>query len=156
VLRGAATDPRMDEEMIHVVDHARLVETLAPWFEQRLIDRKSQTLAASIPIDTGADRWRLEVEDGAVSLTRRVDDEAGVEIPPWALTQLFVGYRAADEVDPTLPDEVVRVLDLLFPKVWPYSSPDPDHWEAVEPPAPYTEAALARVLETRLPWLEED
>jgi len=156
VLRGAATDPRVDEEMIHVVDHARLVETLAPWFEQRLLDRKAQQLTASIPIDTGADRWRLDVEDGAVSLTRRIDDEPGVEIQPWALTQLFVGYRAADEIDPALPDEVLRILDLLFPKVWPYSSPDPDHWDDVEPPAPYAGAALERVLETRLPWLDDE
>ncbi|MHC4848722.1 MAG: hypothetical protein ACYTEG_09740 [Planctomycetota bacterium] len=155
VLRGAATDPRVDEEMLHVVDHARLLETLAPWFEERLIERKAQHLAASIPIDTGPDRWTLRVDAGAVSLTRRADDEPGVEIPHWALTQLIVGYRAADEIQPPLPDEVIRVLDLLFPKVWPYSSPDPDHWEAVDPPAPYSGTALDRVLETRLPWLDD-
>ncbi|MEM8883640.1 MAG: hypothetical protein AAGD14_06220 [Planctomycetota bacterium] len=154
VLRGAATDPRVDEEMIHVVDHPRLVEALAPWFEQRLMERKARELSASIPIDTGADRWTLRVDNGEVSLSRRADDIPGVPIPHWALTQLIVGYRAADEIDPALPDEILRILELLFPKTWPYSSPDPDHWEVVEPPAPYEGRALERVLDTRLPWLD--
>jgi len=154
VLRGAATDPRVDEEMIHVVDHARLIEALQPWFEQRLIDRKATELSASIAIDTDPDRWTLRVEAGDVTLSRRANEEPGIEIPHWALTQLIVGYRAASEIDPPLSDEVIRVLDLLFPKTWPYSSPDPDHWELVDPPAPYSEQALSRVLETRLPWIE--
>ncbi len=154
VLRGAATDPRVDEEMIHVVDHPRLIEALEPWFHRRLIDRKAMEFAASIAIDTDADRWTLRVESGHVTLTRRADDEAGNAVPHWALTQLIIGYRSAAEIEPQLPDEVIRVLDLLFPKTWPYSSPDPDHWELVDPPAPYTEEALSKVLETRLPWLD--
>jgi hypothetical protein len=154
VMRGAATDPRVDEEMIHVIDHPRLVESLAPWFEKQLDRRKATELAAAIPIDTGPDRWVLRVDNGVVTLTRRADDEPGVPIPHWALTQLFVGYRSAEEIDPAPPEEVRRILDLLFPKTWPYSSPDPDHWESVEPPAPYSKQALDRVLEARLPWLD--
>ncbi|MHC4952927.1 MAG: hypothetical protein ACYTGZ_03490 [Planctomycetota bacterium] len=154
VLRGAATDPRVDEEMIHVVDHQRLIEALQPWFETRLIDRKATEYSASIPIDTDPDRWTLRVDGGRVSLARRANEDPGVVIPHWALTQLIVGYRAASEIEPQLPEEVVRVLDLLFPKTWPYSSPDPDHWELVDPPAPYSPEARARVLDTHLPWLD--
>jgi len=154
VLRGAATDPRVDEEMIHVVDHARLIDALQPWFEQRLLDRKATEFHASIAIDTDPDRWTLRVDEGRVTLSRRASEEPGVPIAHWALTQLIVGYRAASEIDPPLPDQVVSVLDLLFPKTWPYSSPDPDHWEMVEPPAPYSEQAMARVCSARLPWID--
>ena len=56
------------------------------------------------------------------------------------------------ELDVTIADEQAQLLDMLLPKTWPFSMSDPDLWEDVEPPVPYSSEAAAVVAETRLPW----
>ena len=152
VLKGAATDPFLDEEMLFMVDPPRLAAALRPWFERRLAG-EGRSIEASVPIVTEGGAWLLRVAEGTVALTPldRVPAKA-LEIPRWKLTQLMAGYRAVRELDAALDAEEEEILNLLFPKTWPYSLPDPDHFDDVPPRRPWTDPATAAVRETRLPW----
>jgi len=149
ILRGAATDPRVDEEMIHLVDPPRLVAALRPALEPAI--GKDET--ATIPFLTNSGCWALRIADGAIAfppLDRR--PEGVIQLPHWKLTQLLTGYRGVDELDVGLNAAQAELLTRLFPKTWPQSLSDPDHWEPVVPPRPYCDAAAAIVGDVRLPW----
>jgi len=152
VMRGAATDPRLNEELIYIADPVRFTAALSPYFDQRL-RRRGLELAARIGIQTDRGQWSLNVDGGKATM-EGVDapEKGGLELPHWVLTQLLVGYRSVDELDVDIDDERRSVLRLLFPKTWPFSMPDADHWTTRIPPAPYCKEALPIVEETRLPW----
>jgi len=153
VVRGAAHDPFLDEEMLHVVDPVFLVEELAPFFRARLAESKGEAMEATVPLVTTAGAWLIRIAGGEVKCLEQAaprDDDA--RLPHWQLVQLLAGYRAADEIDPPLPLPHLEALRCILPKSWPFSVPDPDLWEAVEPPEPYSPAAAAVVKRTDLPW----
>jgi len=151
VVKGAGTNPFLDEEMIHLVDPARFVASLQPFFAERLAGSPHRT--ASLPIATGSGCWVLRLHGGKVAFAPAATKPEGtLELPHWKLTQMLAGYRGADELDVELAPEQEDLLHLLFPKTWPWSVPDPDHFDAVQPPRPYSEAAAAVVAQTRLPW----
>jgi len=155
-LKGCASDPALNEEMIHLVDPPRLVEELAPYFERRLARLAGihgKETKAAIPISTGAGAWVLQVESEQVRLEPiEVSPEICLQIPHWAFTQLLAGYRGVDELDIETPAQQADLLTALLPKTWPLSVPDPDVWKKLEPPAPYTRKAAKVVAATRLPW----
>ena len=153
VLRGASGDPFLDEEMVHIVDLPRFVRALAPWFTQRLAH--AGDVAGIVSIDTDRGPWELGVRHGKVALRARTR-EAGdaIRIPHWAFVQLLVGYRGVDELETEVAPRHAEILELLLPKTRPYSMPDPDHWESVKPPAPYSKRAEAVVKRVSLPWVE--
>jgi hypothetical protein len=152
-MKGAATDPFVDEEMLHVVDPVGLVAELAPYFERRLARTGAQETEATIPVATSAGTWQFRVESGAVSLETIESRPRGcLDIPHWAFTQLLAGYRGVSELDAPMPAEHAALLETILPKTWPLSLPDPDVWEDLQPPIPYTDEAALVVGETRLPW----
>ena len=154
VMRGAATDPRLNEEMIHIADPVRFGTALAPYFKRRL-KRRGLDLSVSIPIHTDHGHWSLNVREGEATIDGHDGPgEGGLEIPHWALTQLLVGYKSVDELDADIDEEQRSVLRLLFPKTWPFSMPDPDHWATRIPPYPYSKEALTFIEHLRLPWAD--
>jgi len=152
VLKGAATDPFLDEEMLFMVDPPRLVAALRPWFERRLAGQ-GREITASVPLVTEGGAWVLRVAEGTVALAP-VDPvpEGALEIPRWMLTQLLAGYRAVRELDRDLTPEQEDVLSLLFTKTWPYSLPDADHFDDIPPRRPWSDVAAEAVRKTVLPW----
>jgi len=151
VVRAAASDPLLDEEMICVVDTMRLIGALGPHFDRLGLD----DVDWSLPIVTDRGAWTLRARDGAVyALTLDEPADDAIEMPYWVLTQLLVGYRGADEIDASMTRDQREQLDRLFPREWPYSMSDADHWEDPRPPVPYTEAGLAAVEKVRLPWAQ--
>jgi hypothetical protein len=152
VVRGASHDAFRDEEMLHLVDPQRLVAELAPHFRRRLAG-PARGLEATVPLVTTAGAWTLRIGGGQVTCVEMAArPKEGVPIPHWQLTQLLAGYRAAGELDPALPGGHVEALKAVLPKGWPFSAPDPDHWEDVRPPVPYSAEAASVVRETVLPW----
>jgi len=155
-LKGCASDPAKNEEMIHLVDPPRLVEELAPYFERRLArlaGLQGSVPAAAIPISTGAGAWVFHVDRGKVRLEPiEASPEVCLPIPNWAFTQLLTGYRGVDELDIDIPAQQASLLAALLPKTWPLSVPDPDVWDKREAPTPYTRKAAKVVAATRLPW----
>ncbi|MCK6461077.1 MAG: hypothetical protein L6Q95_14440 [Planctomycetes bacterium] len=151
VVKGISHDPVHDEEMLHLVDPQRLVAELGPHFRKRLAG-PARGLEATVRLATTAGTWALRIGAGQVVCVETPRPEGAPLIPHWQLTQLLAGYRAVGEIDPPLPDGDVEALKAVLPKSWPYSSPDPDHWEAVKPPEPYSPAAEAVVKKTVLPW----
>ncbi|MHC4548684.1 MAG: hypothetical protein ACYTEZ_07885 [Planctomycetota bacterium] len=153
VVKGAAIDPFLDEEMVHLVDPSLLVAELAPFFERRLASDEGRAVDAAIPIATGGGSWFLRIKEGRVSCTSLAEKVAdSVELPQWQLTQLLAGYRGVTELDVDLTAAQEDVLRLILPKTWPYSLPDPDLWADVPPLRPYAPVAAAAVRETTLPW----
>lgn len=153
-VKGAATNPFLDEEMIHVVDPARLVAALAPFFERRLASDAGRAVDAVLCISAAAEAWRLQVSAGKVSCTALDKWAPGcIELPRWQFTQLLAGYRGVDELDADLSPAQRETLALILPKTWPYSLPDPDLWNDVPPPKPYAPGATRVVEATSLPWV---
>ncbi|MGH7161871.1 MAG: hypothetical protein ACREID_00190, partial [Planctomycetota bacterium] len=113
--------------------------------------RASHGAATAIATERGA--WELRIAAGRVHFTSIPEKPPrAVEMPDWTLTQLLAGYRGADELGVDLTDEDRALLTLLFPKTWPYSLPDPDHWEERKSRQELSPKAAAAVAATRLPW----
>jgi hypothetical protein len=155
-VKGAATNPFLDEEMIHLVDPTRLVAALAPFFARRLASDEGRAVDAVLSISAGAGAWRLRIRDGRVSCAALEQRAPGcIELPRWQFTQLLVGYRGVKELDAELRPAEQEVLATILPKTWPYSLSDPDLWSDVAPPRPYTSAAARVVGRTSLPWVTQ-
>jgi hypothetical protein len=128
------------------------VSELGPHFRKRLAGA-ARGLEATVRIATTAGAWAIRIGGGQVVCVELPSRPEGTPLlPHWQLTQLLAGYRAAEEIDPPLPGGDVEALKAVLPKAWPYSAPDPDHWEAVTPPNPYSAAAEEVVGKTVLPW----
>jgi hypothetical protein len=154
VLRGAATDPRLNEEMIYIADPVRLGNALASYFEERL-QRRGLDLQIRIPFRTDHGNWAMDVADGRARLVGLdTPGEECIAIPHWVFTQLLAGYRSVDELDVELRDDHRSVLRLLLPKTWPFSMPDADHWATRIPPEPYSKGALKQIERVQLPWAD--
>ena len=152
-MKGAATDPLLSEEMLHIVDAVRLIDALAPALERNLAGAGVQGLRASIPLATEKGSWFLKVEGGKVSLEPcRQPVEDSLFVPHWAFTQFLAGYRGATELGVETDEQTQRILRLLFPRTWPYSLPDPDHWETLPPPDPYAPEVKEKVVRMEMPW----
>lgn len=153
VVRGISHDPFRDEEMLHLADPSRLVAELGPHFRRRLAGA-ARGLEATVPLMTTAGSWAIRIGGGQVVCVEAPARPAASAplLPHWQLTQLLAGYRAVDELDPPLPGGHAEALRTVLPKAWPYSAPDPDHWEDVVRPDPYSPEAAAVVKETVLPW----
>jgi predicted acetyltransferase len=69
--------------------------------------------------DWNDDTYRLVVENGTASV-ERAESDADATITVAALSQLYVGYRPADELatvgDLDAQEETVRALDTAFPE----------------------------------------
>ena len=153
VVRGISHDTFKDEEMLHLVDPQRLVSELGPHFRRR-VSGPARGIEATVKIATTAGTWAIRIGGGQVVCVETARPEGATLIPHWQLTQLLAGYRAVGELDPPLPGGDAEALKAVLPKSWPYSSPDPDHWEDVARPDPYSPAAEAVVRETTLPWFQ--
>lgn len=152
-MKGVAADPFVDEEMLHIVDPVGLVQELAPYFERRLARAGAQETEATVPVATSNGSWQFRIEGGTVALdVMNARPRECLDVPHWAFTQLLAGYRSVSELDAPLPPEHAALLETILPKTWPLSLPDPDVWDDVEPPMPYSEEAAAIVRETRVPW----
>jgi hypothetical protein len=151
VVKGISHDPFHDEEMLHLVDPQRLVSELGPHFRRRLAGA-ARGLEATVRIATTAGTWAIRIGAGQVVCVEAPRPDGATLIPHWQLTQLLAGYRAVAELDPPLPGGDAEALKAVLPKAWPYSSPDPNHWDDVQPPDPYSPEATAVVAKTVLPW----
>jgi len=151
VVRGISHDPFRDEEMLHLVDPQRLVSELGPHFRRRLAG-PARGVEATVRIATTAGTWAIRIGGGQVVCVETPRPGGAKLIPHWQLTQLLSGYRAVGELDPPLPEGDAEPLKTVLPKAWPYSAPDPDHWDDVQSPDPYSPAARAEVEKTLLPW----
>jgi hypothetical protein len=153
VVRGPSVDARQSEEMLHVPDAGRFVTELKPYLERRLAAARARKLKTRIPIETERGAWALEVENGTVSMeTVDASLEVPVRVPSWRFTQMLSGFRGGDELGVELFPEQHEVLSMLFPKTWPYSMPDPDHWASRKHPRPFSRAAWRHVSQVELPW----
>jgi hypothetical protein len=153
-VKGAATDPFLDEEMIHLVDPSHLVSALAPFFERRLASDEGRAVDTVVFISGAAGAWRLQIQGGRVTCTALEQWVPGcVELPRWQFTQLLTGYRGVNELDADLSPAQQETLGMILPKTWPYSLSDPDLWSGVPPPRPYAAAAARVVEQTSLPWV---
>jgi hypothetical protein len=94
----------------------------------------------------------IRIGGGQVSCVEAPARPDAAVLPHWQLAQLLAGYRAVEELDPPLPDGDAEPLKAVLPKAWPYSAPDPDHWDDVQPPLPYAPEAAEVVRATVLPW----
>jgi hypothetical protein len=151
VVRGTSHNPFLDEEMLHLVDPQRLVAELAPHFRRRLAG-PARGLEATVPLVTTGGSWVIRIGGGQVSCVEAPARPDAAVLPHWQLAQLLAGYRAVEELDPPLPDGDAEPLKAVLPKAWPYSAPDPDHWDDVQPPLPYAPEAAEVVRATVLPW----
>jgi hypothetical protein len=153
VLKGVATDPLLDEEMLHVVDMELLLQSLAPAFASNLAGVGLDGLAVTLPFATEKGCWEMHIDGREVSFST-VDDppEGAIRLPHWVFTQLLVGYRGVTDLGVTLDADRTRLLRLLFPRTWPLSLSDPDHWESVAPPLPHGPKARERARSVELPW----
>jgi hypothetical protein len=130
-----------------------LIDALAPALERNLASAGVQGLRASIPLATEKGSWFLKVEGGKVSLEPcRQPVEDSLFVPHWAFTQFLAGYRGATELGVETDEQTQRILRLLFPRTWPYSLPDPDHWETLPPPDPYAPEVKEKVVRMEMPW----
>ena len=155
VVKGAAHDPFLNEEMVHLVDPTLLVAELTPFFDYRLSSDAGRALSASVAISTGAGAWSIGAHGGKVSCAELEERPADcVELPHWQFTQLLCGYRGVNELDADLTGRQAETLMRILPKTWPYSLPDPNLWEDVEPSVPFSKQAAKAVKETTLPWMQ--
>lgn len=153
VVKGASSDPFLDEEMIFLSDPPGFIRALAPWFQARLKLGVDAAALVSVPLRTERGAWRLRIEgDGVVLAEMESVPPDCVELPHWKLTQLFVGYRGVGDLGFELLPDHEQTLRTLFPRAWPYSMSDPDLWEEVTPPLPYAKAAIPAVESVELPW----
>jgi hypothetical protein len=129
------------------------VSELGPHFRRRLAG-PARGLEATVRLATTAGSWAIRIGGGQVVCVEAPRAPGTPLLPHWQLTQLLAGYRAAGEFDPPLPGGDAEALKAVLPKAWPYSAPDPDHWEHVVPPDPYDAAAEEVVRKTVLPWFQ--
>jgi len=153
-IKGAAVDPMLDEEMVHVVCPMPLLEALRPGMEARVERSPFAHEDHSISIRTDRGAWSLRAQMSAMRITEEKETpEDAIRLPDWIFTQLLMGYRSAHEVPVKMDREDRDLLHVLFPKAWPYSMPDPDLWDEAEPPIPYTKAGAKAAAGTKLPWV---
>ncbi len=150
ILRAASADPLLDEEMLLLGDPIGLVEALAPALEPGLHALREPV---AIPVRTGKAGWWIRLAPGKVSVaSMEGDPDESARIPDWAFTQLLAGYRGVDELPAEIDPAHAALLAAVFPKTWPYSMSDPDHWEDVKPPRPYKPRGAEVARRVRLPW----
>ena len=95
----------------------------------------------------------IRVAPGKIAMTAMEGDPSDcARIPDWAFTQLLAGYRGVDELPAEILPEHAEVLATLFPKTWPYSMSDPDHWRSAQPSRRYGDAGAEVARRVRLPW----
>ncbi|MFQ5844269.1 MAG: hypothetical protein ACE5JG_04695 [Planctomycetota bacterium] len=152
-VRGAAHDPRLDEEMLCAVDPGRLLRALVPGLEASLAASPAASLDGSASLGDGRRAWELRVAGGRVVVGDLPAAAPGsVRLPPWMVLQLLAGYRGADELDTAIADETGRLLGALFPKTPPWSMCDLDHWDPGAPRRPASRAAVRVMRAAHLPW----
>jgi len=153
VLKGSATDPLLSEEMLHIVDVQLFLETLAPSLASNLAGAGIDGLGITLPFATEKGCWELRIDGREVAFAT-LDDapEHALRLPHWVFTQLLTGYRGVTDLGIALDPDRTRLLRLLFPRTWPLSLSDPDHWEPAEPPLPYGTEAREVARSVALPW----
>ncbi|MFB6073243.1 MAG: enhanced intracellular survival protein Eis [Halobacterium sp.] len=124
-----------DDDLLDVIPNADEVDAtmqVGPMF--RLVDVPDALEALSYPADAEAsltlnvsdpladwndDAFRLSVADGAASV-ERVDDAPAVDLGVGALSQLYVGYRSASDLERTgdlaADADAVDALEAVFPE----------------------------------------
>ena len=152
-IMGASVNPMHDEEMIHVVGPTLLLQDLQPGMQRRLEHSSFKHEDRTISIRTDRGAWTLRAQMSSLRITEEKETpENAIRLPDWVLTQLLMGYRSAYEVPVKMTREDRDLLNVLLPKAWPYSMPDPDLWDGTEPPIPYTAAGKKAAAATALPW----
>ena len=106
--------------MARLADQTAALELLLPLFRQRLRDVGLAEWAGEIVLETDLSTDRLAFGRGGVSHRLR--------LPQWALAQLILGYRSAEDAlserGAAADADVRPVLRALFPEGYPYMWPD--------------------------------
>lgn len=143
-VRGAHTDPVKDEEMLCLLERRQLFADLA---------LPAPASGGPIAVSTERGCWTLQAEEGRIGAAVEArPPPSAVRMPDWAFTQMIAGYRSVEEIDAPLPPSARDWLRTVFPKTWPYSMPDPDHWEPVPPRNTLSPAAATVAASLSLPW----
>jgi len=119
-LEQKLTYPYYANGMVRVVDQAALLELLKPVLEERLtaagIARQSSAVGGTLVVETELGTDRVALGQGG--------PEWRVRLSQALLGQLVMGYRGVEdalfETDAQVDEQVVPVLQALFPRGYPY------------------------------------
>ncbi len=104
-----------------VLDPVRFLNVIAPALERRLLGTESEGLSGDLSFDLYRQKLGLRFQDGRVkALPLPPDAPADVNLPPFAATQLWLGWRSFAALDDwhkdvRARDESRSLLNLLFP-----------------------------------------
>jgi hypothetical protein len=151
-LRGTTRDLTLDEEMIRIVDVRRLLEALKDDLAERLGTEGFGDVEKDFTLDVEGERVPIRLSGGRLECVDSVDSDAEVQIARWALTQMVMGYRTADELPGGVltPAGAIDLFAALFPKTWPLSLCDHDLWDpSLRDPDKYCPEAMAQIRKLR-------
>lgn len=153
-LRPPCDLPGLDAEMVAIVDLGALAGALKDEFQSRLKASPAFHTEGAFSIAMQGVTVGFSVAGGKVEISNQ---KQGVHarLPRWAVTRLFMGYYAGEDLlemgpipcdrsdgktpdDPeldmqelALPESESALFRALFPKLWPCATPDPDVWRWV-------------------------
>ena len=106
-----------------VVDHKRILETLAPVFEERIEKSSLKNYSGSIPFNFYKVAVSLSFKDGKYTGAVDVPSEQKSDalINPRVFPKLLLAYRSLGELMAEYPDirikpEYIPIIDTLYPK----------------------------------------
>ena len=184
LLRPSCDLVGLDAEMVAILDLALLTRKLRKDFQARLSDSLAKDAEGSFSIQMGDQIVGFVVESGRLKL-ESTPQKVNRVLPRWVVTRLYMGYYSGEEVlsmgplpydrsdgqraddqqldgtTLTLPKSVATLFAILFPKMWPCSTPDPDVWPWVigeqHPGYQHEEGKTAdmkaRIDDLRFPWI---
>jgi hypothetical protein len=151
-LRGTTRDITLDEEMIRVVDVKACMKAMRKEFAARLEGHRGPDDPTDFSLNVEEDKVDVRYSRDALEVIRSTEKIPEIQLPRWAFTQLFNGYRSPFELrhGTVRPAGGIKALAPLFPKTWPLSLCDHDLWDpSLRDPDRYSEAAMEEIRKLR-------
>lgn len=109
--------------MMTVINVDNTLKAMKKEWERALQHKTPQELSGEVTLLIDKEAWRIRCAEGTIDIARQTGKNK-LSLNMQELTQLLVGYRHLDELlasgRPPLPLSSRTLLDLLFPKRFPY------------------------------------
>ncbi len=151
LLRPSCDLVGLDAEMVAIIDLIGLTRELQGEFQSRLNASPTHHVDGSFSIEMSGMTVGFIVEGVHIEIVEQKQPVHRV-LPRWVVTRLYMGYYSGENVldmgpipydrsngktpdnpdldmkELCLPENEVTFFKSLFPKLWPFSWPDPDVW----------------------------
>ncbi|MCX6649729.1 MAG: GNAT family N-acetyltransferase [Candidatus Bathyarchaeota archaeon] len=106
-----------------VVDPYRVLERIAPLFEERIRNSPLKGYSGTVPLNLYGVTVTLTFQNGAVTGVEQSPSEqkGDILVNPRVFPKMLLGYRSLDELEAEYPDVRIKpeyrpIIDILFPK----------------------------------------